>query len=193
MNIVTIYSSPRKKSISSLLLSELENNISPEHTIDSFHINKLKIKPCTSCLKCRPNKECTLPNDDAHLVARKIRQSDIIIIGTPTYWGNMPGTLKILFDRCVTVFESAEAKAVLKPPAPQLKGKKAIIITSSGSPFPYNQLSSQSGGTIRALKTILHAGGVKIKKIVNVPNSYKFENNKKVKYLNRARKIGLSL
>lgn len=193
MNIVIIYSSPRKKSVTSLILSEIENNISSKHSIDSFNVNKLNIKPCIGCLRCRPDKDCAMQGDDAHMLANKIRLSDLIIIGAPTYWGNIPGTLKIFFDRCVATFEYAEARAVLKPPAPLLKGKKAIIVTSSGSPFPYNQLSSQSRGTIRALKTIFNAGGIRIKKVINVPDSYNFENKGKIKYLNKAKKIGLSI
>jgi len=192
MNIVAIYSSPRNKSITTLILTEIINNISSNHKIESFDINKLKIKPCISCLKCRPDKECVLPYDDAHLLSNKIKNSDLIIIGAPTYWGNIPGTLKIFFDRCVTTFESAEAKAALKPPKPLLKGKKCIIITSSGSPFPYNLLLSQSRGTVKALKTILNAGGIKIIKMINVSNSYNFEENGP-KYLNEAKIIGLSM
>ena len=96
MNIVAIYSSPRKKSITSLILTEIINNISSSHMIECFDINKLKIKPCISCFKCRPDKECVLPYDDAHLLSNKIKNSDLIIIGAPTYWGNIPGTLKIL-------------------------------------------------------------------------------------------------
>ena len=193
MNIVAIYSSPRqKKSITSLILSEILNNISANHIVESFNINKLDIKPCISCLKCRPDKECVLPHDDAHMLANKIKLSDLIIIASPTFWGNIPGTLKVFFDRCVTTFESAEAKAVLKPPKALLKGKKAIIITSSASPFPYNQLISQSRGTIKALKTILKAGGIKISNIINVSNSYKFDTNNN-KYLKKAKRIGLSI
>jgi multimeric flavodoxin WrbA len=192
MNIVAIYSSPRKRSITSCILTEIINNIPSYHKVESFDINKLKIKPCTGCLQCRPDKECVLPYDDAHLLADRIRTSDLIIIGAPTYWGNIPGTLKIFFDRCVTTFEYAEAKAVLKPPKPLLKGKKCIIITSSGSPFPYNQLLSQSRGAIKALKSILKAGGIKIIKIINVANAYAFEKNSQ-KYLLLAKKIGLSI
>jgi len=192
MNIVLIYASPRKNGITSGILSEIRKNISSEHTIDSFDMNKLKIKPCTSCLKCRPDKECVLPHDDAHVLSDKILHSDIIIIGFPTYWGNVPGTLKIFFDRSVTTFEYAEARSVLKPPAPLLKGKKALLITASASPFPYNQLLSQSRGAIKAMKTVLKAGGIKIVKVINVPDSYGFEK-KKDKYYKIARTVGLSI
>lgn len=73
MNILIIYSSPRRKSITSILLSEMEKNISINYVIDSFNINKMNFKPCIGCLKCRPNKSCALPEDDAHELSRKIK------------------------------------------------------------------------------------------------------------------------
>jgi FMN-dependent NADH-azoreductase len=96
----------------------------------------------------------------------------------------MPGTLKTFFDRNVPLFEYCEAKAINYIPRPQLKGKKAILIVSGGSPFPYNLLPSQSRGTIRSLKTILNAGGIKIVSVLNVSDSYNFEK-KKQQYLRK--------
>lgn len=193
MNVVFIYSSPRKKSITSLILSEIEKSVFSAHKIDSFNINLMHFKACIGCLKCRPDKKCILPNDDAHILSEKIRRSDLIILGAPTYWGNIPGNLKMFFDRCVTTFESVEVKSSLKKPIPLLKGKRAIIVISSASPFPYNLLLSQSRGTIKALKTLFKAGGVKVMKIINISDSYSFTNRKKKKYINTAKKIGLSI
>ena len=150
------------------------------------------MKPCVGCLKCRPDKICILPHDDAHALAKKVKESDILVIGSPVYWGNIPGLFKIFFDRNVTLFESVEAKSARKRPEKQLKGKKAILIISSGSPYPYNLLVSQSRGTIRALKTILKSGGIKIGKVLNIPDSYNFDK-KKQKYLKKARNIGNSI
>jgi len=36
-------------------------------------------------MKCRPDGECSLPEDDAHRVGRKIKEADGLIVGTPTY------------------------------------------------------------------------------------------------------------
>ena len=150
-------------------------------------IHDLTMKPCIGCLKCRPDKTCVLPRDDAHILAEKIKRSDLLILGAPVYWGNMPGTLKTFFDRNVPLFEYCEAKAIRYIPRPQLKGKKAILIVSGGAPFPYNLLPSQSRGTIRSLKTILKAGGVRIVSVLNVSDSYNFEK-KRQHYL---RKVAL--
>ena len=192
MNVLIINASPRKKGITSTLLTEVKTTINATHHAEVVRIQGLNIKPCIGCLKCRPDKTCVLPRDDAHVLAEKIKESDLLIIGSPVYWGNMPGTLKIFFDRNVPLFEYCEAKAINYIPKPQLKGKKAILIVSGGSPFPYNLLPSQSKGTIRFLKTVLKSGGIKIASVLNVPDTYNFEN-KKHSYLNKVKKMANSI
>jgi multimeric flavodoxin WrbA len=192
MNILILNASPRRKGITTALLAEVEKAISATHHTEVVRIQELKIKPCIGCLKCRPDKSCVLPRDDAHILAEKITDSDLMIIGSPVYWGNMPGTLKTFFDRNVPLFEYCEAKAMRHIPKPQLRGKKAILIVSGGSPFPYNLLQSQSRGTIRSLRTVLKAGGLKIESILNVPDSYNFEK-KKEHYFNKAKRIAMSI
>lgn len=192
MRVLIINASPRQKGVTSTLIEEIKASIKSIHNVEDIRIQDLNIRPCVGCLKCRPDKICILPKDDAHILAEKIRDSEILIIGLPVYWGNMPGTLKIFFDRSVSTFEYCEAKAIRYIPRPQLKGKKAILIVNGVAPFPYNLLSSQSKGTIRSLKTVLKAGGIKITSVLNVPDSFNFEK-KKHYYLNKVRKLAISI
>ncbi len=188
LNVLIINASPRKKGITSTLLEEATAAMNPAYRIETVRIQDLQIRPCIGCLKCRPDKPCVLPKDDAHILAEKIKEADLLIIGSPVYWGNMPGTLKLFFDRNVSLFEYCEAKPIKYIPRPQLKGKKAILIVSGAAPFPYNLLPSQSSGTIRSLKTVLKAGGIKIVSIVNVTSTFNFDKNKK-HYLNKIKRI----
>ena len=192
MEILILHASPRKKGVTSTLLTEIESNIASKHSVEVVRIYELKMKPCIGCLQCRPDKKCVLPEDDAHTLAGKVRRADLLIIGSPVYWGNIPGPLKIFFDRNVPLFEHAEAKPLYRIPRQQLKGKKVILTVSSAAPYPYNLLISQSRGTIRALKTVLTSGGIKIVKVLNVPDSYNFAK-KQEKYLQKARNIGNSI
>ena len=192
MNVLIINASPRKKGIISTLIDELKSSIKSIHNVEVIRVQDLNIKPCIGCMKCRPDKTCILPRDDAHMLAEKIKSADILIFGVPVYWGNMPGTLKIFFDRTVPLFEYCEARAIRYIPRPQLKGKKAIIIVSSGAPYPYNLLPSQSRGTVRSLKTVLKAGGIKIISVVNVANSYNFDKKKNI-YINKVKRLASSL
>jgi len=192
MNVLIINASPRRNGITTSLLAEAERAINSTHDVDVVRIHDLTMKPCIGCLKCRPDKACVLPRDDAHILAGKIKRADLLILGVPVYWGNMPGTLKIFFDRNVPLFEYCEAKAIRYIPRPQLKGKKAILIVNAGCPFPYSLLPSQITGTIRSLKTILKAGGVKIVAILNVSDSFNFEK-KRQHYLRKATQMVRSI
>ncbi len=192
MNVMIIHASPRRKGVTSTVLSEIEAAITALHEVKTIRIQDLHIKPCIGCMKCRPDKSCILPQDDAHTLAEIVRWADFIVIGCPVYWGNMPGTLKMFFDRNVPLFEFAEARAIRYIPKPQLRGKRAALIVSSVGPYPYNLLRSQSGGTVGSLKTILKAGGIKIVSVLNIPDSYNFEKRKE-HYIRKARQIAAQI
>jgi multimeric flavodoxin WrbA len=188
MNVLLIHASPRRKGVTSTLLSEIEASLSSDHKIQTVRIADLEMKPCIGCMKCRPDHPCILPQDGANVLAENIKWADFIIIGCPVYWGSMPGPLKTFFDRNVPLFEYAEAKAIRYIPKPQLRGKRAALVVSAIAPFPYNLLRSQSRGTIGALKTILKAGGVRVEWVLNVADSCNFEK-KKGRYLRKARRL----
>ena len=188
MKILILNASPRRRGITSTLLAELAAGIDKKHEVEIVRIQDLNMRPCIGCMKCRPDKTCILPQDDAHLLAKSVRESDVLVIGSPVYWGNMPGDLKIFFDRNVPLFEYCEAKAIRYIPKPQLKGKMGVLIVPVGSPFPYSLLPSQCWGAIRSLKTILKAGGVRIISVHRVPDTFNFDK-KSERHLRRMRQI----
>ena len=87
MNVLIVHVSPRRKGVTSTLLSEIQAAIDPAHKIETVRIHDLDITPCAGCMKCRPDRSCILPLDDAHALAEKVRWANFIIIGCPVYWG----------------------------------------------------------------------------------------------------------
>jgi NAD(P)H-dependent FMN reductase len=185
MNILILNASPRKNGTTVKILNSIREGFPDTVSVDWIDVNQLNMKPCIGCLKCRPDKKCILPGDDGHLTGELINKADKIIIGTPTYWGNITGPLKTLFDRNVPAFEYIEGFKII----PQQKGKEAVLVITSEAPFPFNHLSSQSRGAVKSLKTVLHSGGFKIKKTLNIGGSNNFES-KSMNILRKARKIG---
>ncbi len=188
MKILILNGSPRRRGVTSILLDELAAGIVGKHEVETVRVHDLKMKPCIGCLKCRPDQTCILPRDDAHSLGEAVKNADILVIGSPVYWGNMPGPLKIFFDRNVPLFEYCEAKPIRYIPKPRLKGKSAVLIVCVASPFPYSLLPSQTRGTIRSLKTILKAGGIRIISVLRVSDTFSFDK-KKNHYLKRVRRI----
>jgi len=169
MRILIVDGSPRKNGITNHYLSLMHDQLKTFHDVVYFRVYEKKARPCIGCLKCRPNKECVLPRDDAHEFAQLVKESDLLIIGSPTYWGNMTSVLRMFFERCVPVFEYIDGMRI----RPQLTGKKAIVLVNSAAPFPFHYLPSQSAGTVSAICHILKASGIQIHRVINIPNGGK--------------------
>lgn len=187
--ILVLNGSPRKKGIVYTLLKEVANGAEENAEIEWVDIYDLQMKPCIGCMKCRKDGKCVLPKDDAHIIGKKIEKADAIIVGTPTYWGNMSSQLKVLFERNVPVFMGEKPNGI---PLARQKGKRAVIVVSCTTPWPFNFIAYESRGAVRAIKEVLHYGGYKIVGKIIKPGS-KINRDISVRLLNKARKIGLDL
>ncbi len=107
--VLFLNSSPRKTGVTSSLLKIIADEArSAGAEVEWVDVNKLSIRPCIGCLKCRPDKKCILPPDDGHRIGELVERCSGLVIGAPTYWGNMPASLKMLFERIVPVLEYYE-------------------------------------------------------------------------------------
>lgn len=160
MRVLVINGSPRKSgNIGRLLKAAMAECESHGVEMHYAHIASMNVTPCTGCMSCRSTKKCRLPEDDAQRVLYLLNQCDAVIIGSPCYWGNLPGQLKTLFDRMVYGMMDESKRDI---PVPLLRGKKAIIISTCTTRWPWNRLFHQSSGVVRALKEILKWSGVKV-------------------------------
>lgn len=167
--ILILNGSPRKHGVTATLLRTMGDEARAAGAeVEWVDVCSLSIRPCIGCLKCRPDKKCILPGDDAHRIGELIERCSGLVVGTPTYWGNMSGQLKVLFDRIVPTLEHYVLYE-WRFPQPKHKGKPAAIVTASLSPFPFNHLPSQGSGALRAVRIVLNAAGFDIRAQINVP------------------------
>ena len=166
MNVLYINGSPRSKGKVASIMRMINEASAFKHNTDWIDVYSMKMMPCRGCMKCRDTGICILPRDDAHMAGEKISRADILIIGTPTYWGNMSSMLKMLFERNVPLF-MGESKRGL--PLPMQKGKHGVIISACTTPWPFSSLFNQSRGAIKAVKEVLHYGGYKILDTLECP------------------------
>ncbi len=96
MKILMINGSYRKKNTYGLL-KKIESLLS-EHDIEVCNISDYNIKPCVGCENCIRKGNCHI-NDDADILLSKMIEADGIIIGSPVHLRQIPGALKVLFDR----------------------------------------------------------------------------------------------
>lgn len=126
--------------------------------VQTVAVQQLDIRPCLGCMKCRAAHKCVLPEDDAQRVLKLIQQADALVVAAPCYWGNIPGTLKLLFDRIVYGMMDESEKGW---PLPLHKGKRCVLVSTSTTPWPFNRIMHQSSGAIRAMKEVCRYSGIK--------------------------------
>ena len=159
MNILIISGSPRKRGLVSQMLDIMREEAEQRgDSVQTVFTNDLNIKPCIGCMACRSKEKCVLGEDDSQRVLKMLQNADAIIMGAPCYWGNIPGQMKLLFDRIVY----GMMRDTPRFPEPLMKGKKCILVSTCTTPWPWNVWFNQSRGAIRAMREICHYSGFKI-------------------------------
>lgn len=164
MKILVINASPRRGGNVSKMLSLVSSEAAAEGAdVTIMNVSDLSVRPCTGCMACRSSHACVLPDDDARRVLEAICGADVLVIGSPCYWGNMPGSLKLVFDRIVYGMMGETRRGL---PLPLLKGKRAALVVTCTTPWPWNILFGQSRGTVKAIREILKWSGFRIVSVI---------------------------
>lgn len=103
MKIIGLNGSHRSVSSTSYMLGEaLEICEKRGFEVAQFDLSQMDLKFCTVCNKCKNNFTCSI-DDDCFDLINEIIKADAIIVGTPTYYGNVSSRLKTFFDRTLPV------------------------------------------------------------------------------------------
>jgi len=175
MKALILNGSPHKNGSTAKTLKLIQDKIKGNYDYELIHAYDLNIKPCMGCLKCRPDSECILPRDDGHAIGQKMKEADLLVIGTPSYWSNMPAPLKVIFDRNVSILEYC----LDKPPLPNMVGKSALLVVTCASDEVASENDLQFPLLITNLHYILHNSGYTILDTIKVHSSWNFDTNRK--------------
>ena len=106
MNILIISTSLRAKSNSDILTEKLIAGAKDAgHQVELISLKGKNIKFCIGCLACQKTQKCVL-NDDANLIAEKVKNADTLVFVTPIYYYEMCGQMKTLLDRLNPLYPS---------------------------------------------------------------------------------------
>ncbi len=157
--VIVINGSPHTNgTIAGLLHSVADSFNRNTFSVFWYDVNTMKVCPCTGCMACRSSGICVLPHDDAHVLAENIRNCDGLILGTPVYWGNISGQMKLVLDRIVPSMMEESPSGI---PLPLHKGKQAVIATACTTIWPFSSLCRETSNTLHALREILFYSGFK--------------------------------
>lgn len=159
MKVLVINGSPRRSGRVSQMLDLIARNLPATCEVERIFVHDLVVKPCTGCMACRSGLRCALPEDDAHRVAEAIRTADALVIGSPCYWGNVNGYLKMLLDRSVYAMMGERASGM---PVALHRGQRAVLVATCNTIYPFSVLFNQTRGVFRSLREVLKWSGYRV-------------------------------
>jgi len=102
LKAIAICGSPRNNGNTEILLKRCLSKLS-ESSIGTelIPLRGKDIRGCTACGSCRERKDgtCAIKNDDFHEVFDKMKSADIIVVGSPVYYGSATPEMMALLDR----------------------------------------------------------------------------------------------
>ncbi len=131
MKIIAVCGSARKQGNTATMLRQvLEGAKSVGAQSEFVNLFDLNFKDCISCYACKLKNSksfghCTV-NDELKPVLERIEQSDVIVLGSPVYYGNLSGQMRSFTDRLL--FQYLDYGHLAKGPKPK-NFKTALIAT----------------------------------------------------------------
>ena len=100
MKVLLVNGSARADGNTRLALEEVGKTLK-ENGVD-YEIVGIGTQPvhgCIACGRCSELGRCVFDDDPCNLIARKLAESEALVVGTPTYYGQPSGALLALMQR----------------------------------------------------------------------------------------------
>jgi multimeric flavodoxin WrbA len=131
MKLIAVCGSARKQGNTSKMLHQvIEGAKSAGAETEFVNLFDLDYKDCISCYACKLKGRksfghCTL-NDELKPLLECIEQSDVIVLGSPVYYGNLSGQMRSFTDRLLFQYLDYGAKGT----GPKPKNFKTALIAT---------------------------------------------------------------
>ncbi len=100
MKIICLNGSPQRNGNTSILLDVFAATASGLGvSVEKVHLNSLSYRGCQACMKCKGESEVCIIQDDLTQVLESASQADVLVLGSPIYFGEVTSQMKGFIDR----------------------------------------------------------------------------------------------
>jgi multimeric flavodoxin WrbA len=122
MKALCIIGSPKTNGSTARLVDHMiEGMKSQKIEVSRYFLDEMNINYCKGCEKCEVNRKC-VQMDDMSLLIDETYESDIVLLASPSYWGDVTGQMKTFIDRSLPACNAKTGKT----PVP--KGKVGVAV-----------------------------------------------------------------
>lgn len=147
--LVLLNGSPRRDSSVTLLLEALaEGATAAGGRVDSIFCTDLHIRPCVACGPDATSGFCIF-HDDMDRVYAALESAHALAVGTPVYFDNVSGPLKLLFDRCNCITPLKTTPEGEKFIPLWKRTRRGVFIAAHSSRHPYEMAERATRGFMK--------------------------------------------
>ena len=100
--------------------------------MQTFALNRLNFRGCQGCMACKTKSDKCVIKDDLEPVLEAARESDVLVLASPVYMGDVTCTIRAFIERSYSYFVP---DFFTNPNPSRLKpGKKLVFIQTQGQP-----------------------------------------------------------
>ena len=133
MRILCLLGSPRKTSNSSAIVKRFVATAKKFGAeVKTYTLNDLKYRGCQACMACKKKLEKCAVKDDLAEVLEAVQESDVLVMASPVYFGDVSSQLKACIDR---MYSFLKPDYVTNPsPVRLAPGKTLVFALAQGHP-----------------------------------------------------------
>jgi multimeric flavodoxin WrbA len=128
MKILCLNGSPRIKGNTADLLDVFKTTAEELGAdVSVIHLNRLTYEGCQACMNCKGKTEYCTVKDDLTPVLEETRESNVLVLGSPIYFGDVSAQLKGFIDRTYSFMKPEFSGSRLE------RGKTLVMILPQGA------------------------------------------------------------
>lgn len=137
MKVVCLFGSPRVKGNTATIANRfIETAEGLGADVKTYTLNKLTYRGCQACMTCKTKLDKCVLKDDLSEVLDAVRQADVLVLASPTYYGEVTSQTKGFIDRTysylVPDYTTNPNPSRLEP------GKTMVMILAQANPDEKN-------------------------------------------------------
>ena len=134
MKITCVLGSPRTNGNSATLTRYMLQQFERRGAnVEAFEINKLNYRGCQGCMACKTKLDTCGLHDDITPILERVKNSDVLIVASGVYYGNVTSQAKAFLDRIYSFYvpefylKEESQRSRLTP------GKKLVFVLTQGN------------------------------------------------------------
>jgi multimeric flavodoxin WrbA len=115
MKAICIIGSPREDGSTAFIVDRIIDGMRAAGVdVRRYVLAQMDINHCRGCRTCEATRRC-VQRDDMDRLIEGILESDVVLLASPSYWGDVTGHMKVFIDRSLPLCNATTGETPVPP------------------------------------------------------------------------------